>query len=169
MTLSPECPECGTNRSDVLQAGYDMMGIRIRQRKCKECKHPFGTAEVVLPEDFVFADTDVFKADRDHKKYESRVGRKVPQVAARRTKDVIVGSVRVSKGTKSNWCKKGLHKLEGDNLYIAKKNGHRICRGCRTITTRAYKERNRKRINAKRMARRLAAKMTRQLQEPIAA
>jgi len=47
---------------------------------------------------------------------------------------------------KSEYCRRGLHKMEGENLYVAK--NHRQCRLCRNETARRnqrdYRDRKRR-------------------------
>lgn len=145
-----ECPECGCTSSTVQKAGFDAEGHRIRVRHCRECEHNFGTVEVALPNTFSFNATDVFKSERDHDKYQQQMGRLVPRAAARASTDIIAVNVRIHKGKKSDWCRKGLHLLKGENLYIRPPDGHRICRACAREANRRFRELNRKWINERR-------------------
>lgn len=128
-----ECPECGGHRTTGTVAGHDPDGHRIRQRDCRECGHRFCTVEIAL-------DFDFFRTDVDRRE------RRVAKMPARRSPDSIrvsyhpngVGAtIRLEPGRSlEDHCRRGLHKLEGRNVYYAP-NGQRICNECRRIGARA--------------------------------
>lgn len=46
-------------------------------------------------------------------------------------------------GIRREYCMKGLHKMEGDNIYI-KKDGRRNCKACKNERSKVYKKNRRK-------------------------
>jgi len=134
-----ECPECGDLRTGVSKAGFDQEGQRIRQRRCKNCRHVFTTVEA--PISFVFNRLDVLRPDRARQHYkEFEAKNKSYTSIPRRMPDRLIVTARVMDGGLSNVCRKGLHQLEGDNLYL-RSDGSRHCRKCGNANARAYRRR----------------------------
>jgi len=106
----------------VSNKGHDQDARAIRSRKCRDCGRQFGTVEVVLPEEFSFTRTDIYRDTR----------RKPENVARYSSDRIFIGSVKVIKGKRTNWCVKGLHHLLGKNLVINSSKGkaYRSCRAC---------------------------------------
>jgi len=147
-----ECPACGSVRTGTAKAGFDGDGNRIRVRKCSNCDHSFTTVEAAYP--FTFSRTDVLYRDRDRRMYARRVGY-IPQSVPYWSRDVLKVSVSVTPGKRTNRCRKGLHVLTPDNIDI-RPNGYRVCRTCRRIAQRLWRDENRTYINLKRRERKAA-------------
>ena len=133
-----ECPDCGAVRSRTMTAGLDTEGHRIRHRQCEGCERYFTTVEVAIP--FSFSAVDALKREyRDSKQ------------PPRRTLDYFVVAptegalqhlrptftIALVRGRWSNRCRKGLHELAGDNVYVNKRNGQRVCQACRRESAKA--------------------------------
>lgn len=129
-----ECPDCGSIKTYVRNTGHDEDGRVIRRRICLQCDKIFGTVEIVLPEEFSFTLTDTYRENRT-------------KHTARRSQDrIFIGTVKIIPGKRSNWCKRGTHKLTGKNLRLdSKRNRH--CRACENETARIRRLVNRDFIN----------------------
>lgn len=119
-----QCPECGSARNVVQQGSLDEQGHRIRRRVCLICEANYTTVEIALP--FSFGSADAL--------YRERHGLEGPQ---RRGNDQFIVSesgkgwhIKLEKGEASNRCRRGLHELEGENVYVSPK-GQRVCNACR--------------------------------------
>jgi hypothetical protein len=122
-TRGPECPQCGSSVSGVATASLEAHGHRIRLRRCADCDSPFTTLEIAIP--FSFAGADAAKADRLGR----RVVRELDSFTVTQRSDES-WSVRYNRGKPLNLCRKGLHKLEGDDVYVHP-SGQRVCKPCR--------------------------------------
>ena len=151
MMLGVECVDCGGIRTRVVKAGMDANGNRIRMRKCRDCSAAFTTVEAAHP--FNFNRTDVVYADRARDQYQAAVGRRV-EMKPYWSRDTLLINVEVIPGKRTNRCRKGLHRLEGDNVDV-RPSGGRVCRECRRIAHRKWRLLNRDNVNAKRRARKL--------------
>ncbi len=129
---SVECPECGSPRAATESASLDENGNRIRLRKCDGCGGHFTTLEVAIP--FSFSAADALKHEyRDAK------------LPPRKTKDRFVVTRETGltwrithvQGQRAETCRKGLHRLVGDNVYVNPTNGQRVCQPCRRESARA--------------------------------
>jgi hypothetical protein len=129
-TRGPECPQCGSSISGVTTASLDAQGHRIRLRRCSGCDTKFTSLEIAIP--FSFSGADAAKADRLGR----RVVRALDTFTVTQTSE-SVWSVRHNPGKPLNLCRKGLHKLEGENLYVNPASGHRVCKSCRREAMRA--------------------------------
>jgi hypothetical protein len=127
-----ECPDCESGRSRVRNTGHDPEGNIIRRRKCQDCDTVYCTVEAVLPKEFSFTRSDTYSNGRN------KVLRHTPD-------QIVMYGMRLIKGTPTNWCVKGLHKLEGDNLRISA--GQRHCRACDNVSTRKRRLENREEVN----------------------
>lgn len=131
---SSECPECGSLSTPTQNTGHDEDGRTIRRRVCEGCGKIFGTIEIVMPDEFSFSRTDTFRK-RD------RRGR----VAFFSVDRVLIGSVKIVRGKRTDWCGRGLHKLTGKNLRLYDNKRH--CRACENIARRKYHFEHRDEIN----------------------
>ena len=129
---SPECPECGSPRSTVRSASLDSHNHRIRLRKCLTCHGMFTTLEVSIP--FSFSAADALKRERHNTQGPSRGSTDSFDVTPGRSDSIWM--IYLRKGERNNLCGRGLHELEGDNVYVHP-SGQRICRPCRRATMRA--------------------------------
>lgn len=134
-----ECPECGAIRSRTTTASLDTEGHRIRQRQCEGCDAYFTTVEVAIP--FSFSAVDALKREYRNAKQPPkrtpdyfRVTRSESQLRGRLDTVTTVSLVR---GKRSNKCRKGLHVLAGDNVYVNKRTGQRVCNPCRRESANA--------------------------------
>lgn len=114
-----ECPECGGNKTAVCNSHRDEEGNRIRLRGCKDCGHYFGTVEVHVP-GFSFHRA---KATRDRWQRTTR-----EYIKVHRTDKTVKLSVVPAQPI--NRCRRGLHEMTGDNVYIQPKRQTRACRAC---------------------------------------
>jgi hypothetical protein len=127
-----ECPACGSTRSLVYSASLDARGHRIRMRHCEVCPEKFPTVEVAIP--FSYWEADALTRERHG---ERGVPRREPDgFLVRPTTREASWSVRLIKGQKLNTCRKGLHELEGENVYNHP-SGQRVCKPCRREKMRA--------------------------------
>lgn len=127
VNLSPECPECGSARSLVRGASFDEQGHRIRARRCVVCETNFTTLEVAIP--FRFSATDSLKRERHNTKGPMKKATDSFVLIPSRAEDTWILQLR--RGRKSDLCGRGLHELSGDNVYVNKRTGHRVCKPCR--------------------------------------
>lgn len=141
-TRGVECPECGSAFTLARRTGFDQDGQRIRQRICKECDHDFGTIEIALPPEFSWRGTDVSKGDVAHESYVKKRKRPVEFSRKRKSSDRIIvnlSAIRIEKGKYSEYCRRGLHKLTDDNLYVGPRGDQRICRTCKSNADKRYR------------------------------
>lgn len=126
------CPACGSSRSLVYAASMDNHGHRIRLRHCEVCPEQYTTLEVAIP--FSYWEADGLTRERHGQK---GVPRREPDTfVVQPTKSDTSWSIRLVKGKVSNKCRKGLHELEGENVYLHP-SGQRVCKPCRRETMRA--------------------------------
>ena len=114
-----ECPECGGHRTAVCNSHRDEEGNRIRLRGCQDCGHYFGTVEVHVP-GFSFHRA---KASRDRWQRTTR-----EYIRVQNTKTAV--RLVVVPGVPINKCRRGLHEMTGDNVYVQPKRGTRACKAC---------------------------------------
>ena len=154
-----QCPSCKSIRTGCKRAGFDNAGNRIRARKCKECGLDFNTVEAVA--DFVFNRMDVSKLARDRRRNARRIA---PEREAReflphvRGLGQLVVTVEAFEIPRSNKCRRGLHELTDDNVYINKNTGQRKCRACALVAQQAYKQAHPERVKLMADARRARAR-----------
>lgn len=134
-----ECPECGSVRTGCNRAGFDGNGNRIRVRDCRDCGLRFNTVEA--PAEFVFNRMDTSKLERDRRRNALRIG---PDHEAKRFQPTrgtgwLEVDVRVYEMKPSNKCRRGLHELTPDNVYLNKTTGNRKCRICSRAASAAYR------------------------------
>ena len=127
-----ECPACGSTRSLVYTASLDNRGHRIRLRHCEVCPEQYTTVEIAVP--FSYWEADALTRVRHGQK---GIPRREPDTfLVRPTKSATSWSIVLVKGSVSNKCRRGLHELAGDNVYIHP-SGQRVCKPCRRETTKA--------------------------------
>ena len=130
----PECPECGsTRRSTCGTASMDTNGNRIRMRLCQDCETSYTTLEVSIP--FSFSGADSLK--RGYHGTTSPIRRTTDAFMVQRGKVPDTWVIRLKRGVESNYCRRGLHELTGDNVYLHP-NGQRVCNPCRRATTNKH-------------------------------
>lgn len=125
MTRGVVCPDCGSIRTPTRNSGLDVEHTRVRYRHCEDCQAYFTTAEIVVPG---------LSFHRTRPTPEGRVARRTPEyVSVRRNQSSVTVSVVPS--TDRNRCRKGLHELTDDNVFLHP-NGSRMCRACRNENAR---------------------------------
>ena len=129
---STGCPECGASRSEVRSASLDAVGHRIRHRRCYTCEGMFTTLEVAIP--FSFSGADALKRERHSTEGPAR--RATDYFLVRRAERGNAWMIHMQYGLESNRCRRGLHVLEGDDVYVHP-GGQRICKPCRRENSRA--------------------------------
>lgn len=128
---STVCPECGSSRSEVRSGSLDAVGHRIRLRRCFTCEEMFTTVEVAIP--FSFSGADALKRERHGTDGHPR--RATDYFMVQKTDRGNAWQIHMQYGRASNRCRKGLHVLEGDDVYVHP-SGQRICKPCRRENSR---------------------------------
>lgn len=133
-----ECPDCGAIRSRTTTASLDTEGHRIRQRQCEGCEGYFTTVEVAIP--FSFSAVDSLKREYRNAKQPPRRTPDYfrvthPESGVRGRVETVI-QISLVRGRQSNRCRKGLHELAGDNVYVNKRTGSRVCQPCRRESAR---------------------------------
>ena len=129
--FSPECPVCGSVRSRIRGASLDELGNRIRARRCEVCETTFTTLEVAIP--FSFSGADSLKRQRHNSKNPMKKGTDSFVLTPSKAEDTWILQLR--RGKVSDLCRRGLHELTGDDVYIHP-SGQRVCKPCRRENTR---------------------------------
>lgn len=131
-----ECPECGSTRNIVSDAGLDPNGHRIRIRQCEGCEQPFTTLEIALP--FSYYGANALKPEYRNRKQPPRKSLDYFTVETSAAPySPLVATVALHCGRAYEKCRKGLHRLAGENVYVNKRTGSRVCQACRRETARA--------------------------------
>jgi hypothetical protein len=152
-------PQCKSVRTGCKRAGFDNAGNRIRMRKCSACGLDFNTVEAVA--EFVFNRMDVSKLERDRKRNARRIApghvakEFLPHV---RGLGQLVVTVQAFEIPRSNKCRRGLHELTDDNIYINSTTGNRKCKACARAAQQAYKQAHPERVREMAEARRARAR-----------
>src|SRR5688500_8398297 len=131
---SPECPECGSTRSTCATASMDSNGNRIRIRPCPDCETSYTTLEISIP--FSFSGADSLK--RGYHGTTGPVRRSTDAFTIQRGSKADTWVLRLTRGVESNHCRRGLHELVGDNVYVNPTNGQRVCKPCRRAATKQH-------------------------------
>ena len=137
-----ECPECGSTRNTVSDASLDSNGHRIRIRQCEGCEQPFTTVEVAFP--FSYSGANALKPEYRDRKQPPRKTLDYFRVSFPESEQErpdrharTVATVSLVKGRAYEKCRKGLHRLEGENVYVNKRTGARVCQPCRRESANA--------------------------------
>lgn len=131
MNYGAKCPACGADRSTGSSASLDPEGHRIRHRRCLNCTETFTTVEIAVP--WSFSKLDDLKHEYRNAKHPPRYSKDCLVVMAEG--DTV--TIKRIPGKRSNLCRKGLHTLFGDNVYVNPRTGQRVCQPCRRESARA--------------------------------
>lgn len=125
------CPDCGSVRTLSATASLDPEGHRVRHRRCDYCGKSFTTVEVAVP--FSFHRLDAMKHEYRNAKNPPRYMK--DSLAVIRTDTSV--KIRLIRGRPLDLCRKGLHELKGENVYVNPRSGARVCQPCRRETAKA--------------------------------